>query len=145
MESNTFKLDLLKHDFEPITNYPELEFNFPMIEGWYIKVVVYSASDSGELTYWYKALSTHVGLDGDDRIKIISGSLDFRNPLTYDAQSKYRTEYMGLVSSNEFFESLMKHLLGTTDNSSVENYGTERYNERLGEKMRKEFPQYYSK
>lgn len=52
-----------------------------MIEGYFIKVVSYD--DFGELVYWYRVISTHVGFDNDDRIEIESGSYDFRKPYGY--------------------------------------------------------------
>ena len=66
--------DPLKHGFEPITRFPELEFNFPMIDGYYVKIVCYL--NLGDLVYWYKVISTLIGLKTDDRIEIMHGSYD---------------------------------------------------------------------
>lgn len=136
-----YTFDPLKHGFEPISNYPELEFNFPMIDGYYVKIVCYS--NYGDLVYWYKALSTLIGSKPDDRIKIMQGSYDFRKPSEYGIQNNPTTEYLGLISNDEFAESLLKHLLGTTRNDSLKTDSITRYNENLGIKMRKEFPQHY--
>jgi hypothetical protein len=135
------QFDPLKHGFEPITNFPELEYNFPMIDGYYVKVVTYA--DYGDLVYWYLIISEHIGLDPDDRIEISSGSYDFRRPSEYGKQNKCTTEYLGLITSDKFGELLLKHLLGTTRNESVSKEGFERYYEKVGPKMRKEYPLHY--
>lgn len=132
-----YSFNPLKHGFEPITNYPELGFNFPMIEGYYVKIVCYS--NYGDLVYWYKTISEHVGLKPDDRIVIKYGIYDFR----IETQTTPHTEYLGLVSNDEFAESLLKHLLGTTKNESLADVSVERYNQNIGELMRSEFPQHY--
>jgi len=140
-DSSSYTFDPLKHGFEPITNYPELAFNYPMIDGYYVKVVCYS--DSGELVYWYKVLSTLIGFKSDDKIEISCGLYNFRKPSEYGKQDNPRTEYLGLVSNDEFAESLLKHLLGTARNESLKTDSISRYNENLGVKMRSEFPQHY--
>lgn len=139
----SYVFDPLKHGFEPITKFPELAFNYPMIDGYYVKIVAYS--NYGDLVYWYKVLSTHVGLDSDDRLEIRYGVYDFRKPSEYDKQDKPRTQYLGLISNDEFGENLLKHLLGTTRNDSLSDVSIKRYNENLGVKMREEFPQHYTK
>lgn len=139
---NDFIFNPLKHGFEPITNYPELGFNYPMIDGYYVKVVAYS--NYGDLVYWYIIISTHIGLKPDDRILIKNGVYDFRNPSEYGKQDNPTTVYLGLVSNDEFAENLLKHLLGTTRNESLKTNSVTRYNESvLGLKMRSEFPQHY--
>jgi len=138
---SVYSLNPLNHGFEPIVNYPELSFNFPLIDGYYIKVVCFS--NHGGLVYWYKILSTLIGFEGDDRVEIKSGLYDFRKPSEYGKQSTPKTEYLGLISSDEFAEQLLKHLLGTTKNESINNCSIERYNENTGIKMKAEFPQHY--
>lgn len=138
---NVYTFDPLKHGFEPITKFPELGFNFPLIDGYFVKVVCYS--NYGDLVYWYKVISTHIGLKPDDRIAIIHCSYDFRIPYEYK-QNTPRTEYLGLISNDKFAESLLKHLLGTTRNDSLNTHSNTRYNENIGVKMRGEFPQHYS-
>lgn len=141
IDDNSYVFDPLEHGFEPITKYPELEFNYPMIDGYFVKIVSYS--NYGDLVYWYKVISTLTGCKPDDRIEIKSGSYDFRKPSEYGKQSNPRTEYLGLISNDSFAESLLKHLLGTTRNESLNTDSITRYNENLGIKMRDEFPQHY--
>lgn len=141
VSGGAYVFDPLKHGFEPITYYPELGFNYPMIDGYFVKVVCYA--DYGGLVYWYKVISTLIGLKPDDRIEIKSGSYDFRKPSEYGKQNNPSTEYLGLISNNEFAENLLKHLLGTTRNESLKTDSIARYNENLGVKMRSEFPQHY--
>jgi hypothetical protein len=133
-----YKFDPLKHGFEPITNYPELEYMFPMRgDIWFIKIIVYS--DMGGLVYWYSALSLSVGLDSDDRVEIVSGVHDFRYPAKYEKQNRTHTVYTGLISSDEFAKELLKHIFGTTKNESVEKEGIERYNTNISREMRLKF------
>ncbi len=136
--------DPLKHGFEPLSKFPELGFYFPNISSgvWFIKITTYA--NYGDLVYWYSALSIAKRNIGDDRIEIISGSLDFRKPLDYDKQNKSRVEYLGLITSDEYAKLLFPHLFGTIKNSSVENEGLERYNDNTGKRMREEFPQHYA-
>ena len=138
-----YSFDPLKYGFEPIQKYPELSYNFPMIDGYYVKIVSYS--NYGDLVYWYKIISTLIGLSPDDRVKIQNGSYDFRRPCEYEDQNKTYTEYLGLISTDDFAKNLLTHLLGTTKNESLNDVAIERYNENLGLKMRIEFPQYYRK
>ena len=141
VSGSAYVFDPLKHGFEPITNFPELGFNYPMINGYYVKVVCYA--NYGGLVYWYKVLSTLIGMKHDDRIEIESGSYDFRKTSEYGKQNNPKTQYLGLVSNDEFAENLLKHLLGTTKNESLNTDSTTRYNENVGVKMRNEFPQHY--
>lgn len=140
-ESKPYVFDPLKHGFEPITKYPELAFNYALIEGYYVKIVCYD--NFGDLVYWYKTISTLIGFDGDDRIKISSGVYDFRKPSKFGEQSNPTTEYLGLISNDEFAQNLLKHLLGTTKNESLNTDSESRYNENIGPKMRSEFPKHY--
>jgi hypothetical protein len=41
VSGSAYVFDPLKHGFEPISNYPELGFNYPMIDGYFVKVVCY--------------------------------------------------------------------------------------------------------
>ncbi len=141
MSTTHYIFDPVKHGFEPIERYPELAFNFPLVAGLFVKVVCYA--DFGGLVYWYKVISTHIGLKPDDRIQIMSGAYDFRAPCEYGKQSNPTVEYIGLISNDEFAESLLKHLLGTTKNSSVNVESILRYTEKVGVKMRNEFPEHY--
>lgn len=141
VSGSAYVFEPLKHGFEPITNYPELGFNYPMIDGYFVKIVCYA--DYGGLVYWYKVISTIIGLKPDDRIEIKSGSYDFRKPSEYGKQNNPSAEYLGLISNDEFAENLLKHLLGTTRNESLKTDSIARYNENLGVKMRSEFPQHY--
>ena len=141
VSGSAYVFDPLKHGFEPISNYPELGFNYPMIDGYFVKVVCYD--NFGDLVYWYKIIYTLIGFDGDDRISISSGDYDFRKPNEYGKQSNPSIEYLGLISNDAFAENLLKHLLGTTKNESLNTYSVTRYNENVGVKMRSEFPLHY--
>jgi len=141
VSGSAYAFNPIKHGFKPIINFPELGFNFPMIDGYYIKVVAYD--NFGDLVYWYKVISTLIGFGNDDRIKISSGVYDFRKPSEYGKQDNPTTEYLGLISNDEFAENLLKHLLGTTTNESLNNCSIERYNENLDIKMKAEFPKHY--
>lgn len=66
VSGSDYCFDPIKHGFEPIVNYAELGFNYPMIEGYFVKVVCYD--NFGDLIYWYKVISTLIGFDDDDRI-----------------------------------------------------------------------------
>ena len=136
-----YKFDPLKHGFEPITNYPELGFNYPMIDKYFVKIICYSEHEI--LSYWYLVLTNGIGLFPDDRIEIKKGVYTFRNPSEYGKQNNPSTVYSGLISNDKFAENLLKHLLGTTRNDSLRTDSIVRYNENVGIKMRKEYPNYY--
>lgn len=142
-----YVFDPLKHGFEPMHNYPELSFNFTKPDGYFVKVVCYHYSKKhlSDLIYWYKVVSTHVGLKPDDRIEIFGGAYSFLKPSVYGVQSTPTREYMGLITNDEFAESLIKHLLGTTRNDSLQTDSIQRYNDNVGEKMRADYPQHYRK
>lgn len=140
MNDEIYCFDPLKHGFEPIQNYPELEFAYPIIDGYFVKIVCYD--NYGGLVYWYKVISTLVGLKPDDRVEITYGVYDFRKS-KYERQSNPKVEYLGLISSDQFAENLLKHLLGTTRNDSLKCISVTRYNENIGPKMREKFPKHY--
>lgn len=106
MNDEIYCFDPLKHGFEPIQNYPELEFAYPIIDGYFVKIVCYD--NYGGLVYWYKVISTLVGLKPDDRVEITYGVYDFRKS-KYERQSNPKVEYLGLISSDQFAEFLMKN------------------------------------
>ena len=136
-----YKFDPLEYGYEPITKFPELSYNFPMTDNWFIKVITYNKMS--DLVYWYSVISNDVGMDGDDRIKISSCTYDFRKD--DDKQNKVSRRYLGLISSHNFTKELLKNIFGTLKNDSTKTTGEERFLERLGSKMRKEFPQHYTK
>lgn len=137
-----YKLDPLKHGFEPISKYPELEHIFGSDDSNYVKIICYS--DINNLVYWYTVITNGVGFRGDDRIKIYNSTYNFGNSPDAIAQSTPSVVYMGLVSNDEFAETLLKHLFGTTVNDSLKDVSIERYDETVGEVMRSEYPQYYN-
>jgi hypothetical protein len=138
---SSYTFNPLEHGFEPIQNFPELAFNYPMIDGYFVKVICYG--NYGGLVYWYKVLSTLIGFVGDDRISISSGVYRFRNPSEYGKQDNPSVEYLGLISNDVFAENLLKHLLGTTKNASLETDSITRYNESVGCNMRSKFAHHY--
>lgn len=143
VSDNSYKFNPLSHGFESIKNYPELGFNWcNTSESLFVKIVCYD--DFGDLVYWYKIVRTDIGLPSDERIEISCGSYDFRKPCEYGKQSNAKIEYLGLISNDEFAESLLKHLLGTTTNDSLKNCSIRRYSDNIGVKMRSEFPQHYN-
>ena len=151
-----YKFNPEQYGFEPVDNFPELAYNYPMGTGkWFIKISEYA--NYGRLVYWYHAIFTGVGLGDDDRVEISSGSYDAaktkkaKQNLTevkngklervpeYDLQNRTSVEYLGLISNHKFAVELLKHLLGTTKNKSVENEGRERLFDEKGKRMRSEF------
>ena len=73
---------------------------------------------------WYIAIRP-MAMRGDDRYEIYSGAFDFRRPEDGD-NIRVRTVYLGLISNEAFAEDLLRHLLGTTTNDSVNTIGQER-------------------
>lgn len=108
-DDNVYRFDPIKHGFEPITYYPELGFKFPINENHFVKVVCYD--NYGGLVYWYKVICTRpFNFFPDDRIEITRGIYDFRRPSEYGKQSKPRKEYLGLITNDEYAESLLYKL-----------------------------------
>jgi hypothetical protein len=141
MDTKIFKFDPTKHGFEPITKFPELRFNFTLTDNVFVKIITYD--NFGDLVYWYKVITKLSGLTDDDRFNIYSGSYDFRQPSVYGIQCPPSLTYQGLITNDQFAESLIKHLCGTTKNNSINNDSIVRYNENLGPKMRLEYPSHY--
>jgi hypothetical protein len=134
MMINTYKFDPEKHGYESIIKFPELDYNYPMMDGvWYVKIIAYS--DYG---YWYSAITLSVGPAGDDRVKIYSGAHDTRE-LNPDKQCKNLTVYCGLIPSDEYAKELLMTLFSTTKNDSVKTDGLQRYERNLNLEMRKKF------
>ena len=151
-----YKFNPAQYGFEPVDEFPELSYQYPMNTGsWFIKISEYS--DYGALVYWYHAIFTGVGIDSDDRIKIMNCSHDSRKTIKCkegitkvingklsivdesDLQNSPSTEFCGLISTHKFAVQLLKHLLGTTKNESVKNEGKERLFSCKGKLMRSEF------
>lgn len=133
-----YKFNPLNHGYEPISLYPELSYNFPMLDDiYFIKIITYA--DYGGLVYWFSVISLHMSSLGDDRIKIYSGCFDSRRPAIYEKQNHNREVYCGLISNDKFAKELLFHIFGTTQNSSVETDGKERYNQNLGKEMREKY------
>ena len=133
-----YKFNPEQYGFEPVDKFPELSYQYPMNTGlWFIKISEYS--DYGGLVYWYHAIFTGVGINPDDRIKIMNCSHDSRKPLDHEEQNSPSTEFCGLISTHKFAVQLLKHLLGTTKNESVKNEGKERLFSCKGKLMRSEF------
>lgn len=124
-----YSFDPLKYGFEPISNYPELQQFYG--ETTLIRITIYDNFNG--LVYWYTTCRL---LGHDDRVEILSGAYDTRKGQRNDCG---RTVYLGLISSEEFAEDLLKHLLAASNNDSVKVEGIERFNQRLGAKMRQEF------
>lgn len=132
-----YKFNPLEFGFEPISKFPELSYNYDISsDNCFIKIVTY-AMHGGKYVYWYKvAIIERI----DDRVQIYGGMHDYRKSNTYVDQGKSgnRVVYSGLVSTKKFAIDLLKHLLGTTSNDSVEKYGYHRLISCLGEDMRNE-------
>jgi len=138
-----YKFNPLNYGYEKANNFPELSYTIPVEhEDWYVKIIVYD--EYGDLVYWYSAIQLNFGLGSDDRVRIFSGSHDFRKPNDYEKQNKLHNNYSGLISSNKFAKDLLSHILGTTQNDSVKTDGIERLNQNIGETMRKEFSIHYT-
>lgn len=112
-----YKFNPEDYGFEHADNFPELkEF---LGTNTYVKVT--EISDQENVTFWYKTCrETNPSLD-DDRWTIRSSS--------YQENSDNRCAndiYNGLISTKEFADMLLKNLLGTTKNDSVDTFGIER-------------------
>ena len=139
---NEYKFDPLKHNYEPISKFPELSYIVPLIDDrYFVKILEYA--DYGGLVYWYSFINLGIGLEPDDRIEIKAGVHDTRIEYNYDKQARYtfKTKFLGLITSDNFAKELLLHLFGTTRNSSVDDESIERYNN-TNEKMRIDFPNY---
>lgn len=131
-----YKFNPEQFGFEPIDKFPELSYQYPLGTGkWFIKISEYS--DYGGLVYWYHVI--FITANRDARIKILSGSHDSRKPSKYDCQNASRINYHGLISTHKFAVQLLKHILGTTRNESVEKEGKTRLFDNKGKQMREEF------
>jgi hypothetical protein len=138
-QNEAFAFDPIKFGFEPISLFPELEFNFPIVSNYWVKIIVYSNSE--DLVYWYLVINER---EIDDQFKIFEGSYDFKKPSQWGIQSSPDCVYWGLISSERYAKDLITHLLGTSLNKSVLTTAVKRFSDHLGPEMRIEFPQYYS-
>lgn len=108
-----YKLDPTLYSFLPYEEVPN-EIKGNIYRNSYVKIITGTASSS----FWYQLL---VQPYGDDRWLGESG--------LYDAKHKRITSsvnYCGCITSIEFAETLLAHLLGTTKDSGVNDFGVER-------------------
>jgi hypothetical protein len=134
-----YKFDPTKFGYEPITNFPELSFNYLIDERYYVKIIAYS--NYGDLVYWYSLIGFNRQFQ-DDRVKIVSGTYDFRRPCEYGKQTTPHTDYFGIITNDEFASELLAHLNSPLRNEGICD-GIKRMNENLGIKMREEFSKHY--
>ena len=139
MMNKNYEFNPIQYGYEPIENYPELSYLFPLDGNWYIKVLVYSDMAGEGLVYWYSALFLNQGWD--ERIKILSGCHDTRIESSFEKQNRPTQDYLGLISNDTFAKQLLSHLFGTLENSSVATIGKKRLQQNIGSQMRKEFSQ----
>jgi hypothetical protein len=140
---SNYKFNPLKYGYEKANIFPELNYTIPVnCEDWYVKIIAYD--NFGDLVYWYSAIQVNFGFGADDRVRIISGSHDFRKPNDYEKQNKTYQNYCSVISNDKFAKSLLSHIFGTTQNKSVKTDGIQRLNQNIGEKMRKEFLLHYA-
>ena len=135
-----YKFNPIEHGYEPISNFPELEYMFPLLDDkYFIKVVAYS--DYSDLVYWYSVINL---LGHDDRIEITSLSYDWRNSNDYENQKQNSIKnYLGMITSDEYAKELLQHIFTPLTNEHYEKDGVKRYNENLGKQMRLEFTSHY--
>lgn len=121
-----------EYGFEPIGRFPELQHLFGKTT--YVRITCVGGDEfqpAGRTVYWYHACY-NIGMGNDERWKIMSGAWDSNSPrdvpghLSSDGHSIIHTDYAGLISTHEFAVILLKHILGTTRNDSVETDGKER-------------------
>ena len=124
-----YKFNPENYGYEHVSKYPELKYLFGECNA-YIKVVCVGGNEfkpEGRLVYWYSACYS-IGCQPDDRWEIKSNSYDSCKP---DEFSPSRVNYSGLISTDSFAKQLLKHLFGTTKNSSVKTDGKERFESRI--------------
>lgn len=113
-----------KFGYEPLKNFPELEGSFGPTT--FIKVIAIGGKEMGRPVYWYSACRPMT----DDRWSFCSSSYDSDDPDTY---ARTNATYCGLISSHEFAVMLLKHIFGTSKQSSVEVEGAERLEQNINQ------------
>jgi hypothetical protein len=122
----SYKFNPEDFGFEHVSNFPELGDWFGNTT--FIKVIAIGSKDMGRAVYWYKYCLGSVGMHDDERWKIGSHSFDENKPKDYQGM---RDVYCGLISTEEFANSLLCHLMGTTKNDSVLTHGKERLEQNI--------------
>ncbi len=137
--STTYKFNPEDYGFEPIEKFPELSKAKWYGSNTFIKVVENGGKEFGRKVFWYKACKLNNSIDSDDRVSFYSHSFDVSKSLdkNFDLGSAPRITYNGLVSSHNFAVLLLKNLLGTTRNESVETDGKERLERNINEEAKK--------
>ena len=112
--------------YEPLENFPELKNSFGPTT--LIKVTAIGNKESmGRAVYWYSACHPMT----DDRWQFYSKSYDADDPEKKNARTN--ETYCGLISSHEFAVMLLKHIFGTSKQSSVEVEGAERLEQNINQ------------
>lgn len=124
----SYKFNPEDYGFEPISRFPELQHLYGKTT--YVRITCVGGElfqPAGRTVYWYQACY-NIGMSGDDRWKIMSCAWDSHDPrdTNPDECPIIHTNYSGLISTHEFAVELMKNLLGTTKNDSVQTDGKER-------------------
>ena len=118
-----YKFNPEKFGFESAEKFPEIKEN--LAKNSFVKVTAIGDKKvMGRSVYWYHVCHSAF----DDRWNISSDAYDSSCP---NEIPKLRTDYSGLISNDDFAEMLLKHLLGTGMQASVEEEGAERLKENI--------------
>jgi hypothetical protein len=116
----------MKYEFDP-TKYgflPPDRIPAPLKEylgkGSFVKVIAVSPDGS----FWYTSAWKYGG--SDDRWVFTGGLYDTKRAEAYNEGHTSHRDYSGCITSKEFAEQLLIHILGTTTNEGTLKYGAER-------------------
>lgn len=117
----SYKFNPLDYGYEPVEKFPELKGI--LSDKHFVKVV--TISNSERPTYWYSTCRDML-LHGDERWQFYGGAWQEGSE-----NSLGHSVYLGTISSHEFAESLLMHLMGTCKNSGVEDWGRQRFEQNI--------------
>tara|TARA_B100000749_G_C18431332_1_gene468086 strand:+ start:501 stop:908 length:408 start_codon:yes stop_codon:yes gene_type:complete len=115
MIGDKYHFNPLNHGYEPISEFPELKGLYGKTT--FIKVIAIAGKECNKPTYWYSACRP-MGMTGDERWEIRSSA--YQEGSSNDCG---HTDYMGLISTENFAYMLLAHIFGTTKNNSVMQHG----------------------
>jgi hypothetical protein len=120
MNKLSYKFNPLKFGYVSLEEFPILHYRYGSdFSTQFIKIVEYN-NRSGILVFWY----SHIQFLGhDDRVCISGSSIDVSN--ISDRYTSHQ-EYLGTITSDNYANELLKHLLGTGRNANVETHGLNR-------------------
>lgn len=114
-----------KYQFNPLQyGFVELKEDNPiydrMAKNSFIKV-----SARSDDAFWYIVTNKMASCSGDDRWEFLSGVYSPKKD--GEAYHHNNKQYMGCITSDDFAQLLLIHLLGTLSNEGTLQYGTERF------------------